>query len=321
MEEVVVKTVLITGGLGCLGGRLSQYLTNSGYQVVIGSSRRDAKLPNELVSCSLTYTDFDDINALATICHEVDYVVHLATINAQQSQEKPELAVKVNGIGTYNLIQASIKSKVKYFLYLSTAHVYGAPLTGEVDENTLPRPLHPYAITHRLAEDFLLESIGNKNIKGSVVRLSNSIGLPLIKEANCWMLFVNDACKQAVADRRIVIHSNPNSERDFISMMAVYNIAEYFVSNHVTADYPVFNVGSGISHTLLQTAEMIANRCEKLFGFYPNIVYPKGKNKLNTSLKYKVDKLSNVMSCMPSSDLIPSIDEALQFCQSQYSLD
>ena len=321
MEEVVVKTVLITGGLGCLGGGLSQYLTNSGYQVVIGSSRRDAKLPNELVSCSLTYTDFDDINALATICHEVDYVVHLATINAQQSQEKPELAVKVNGTGTYNLIQASIKSKVKYFLYLSTAHVYGAPLTGEVDENTLPRPLHPYAITHRLAEDFLLESIGNKNIKGSVVRLSNSIGLPLIKEANCWMLFVNDACKQAVADRRIVIHSNPNSERDFISMMAVYNIAEYFVSNHVTADYPVFNVGSGISHTLLQTAEMIANRCEKLFGFYPNIVYPKGKNKLNTSLKYKVDKLSNVMSCMPSSDLIPSIDEALQFCQSQYSLD
>ncbi|MDC0430009.1 NAD-dependent epimerase/dehydratase family protein [Candidatus Thioglobus sp.] len=319
MEEVVVKTVLITGGLGCLGGRLSQYLTNSGYQVVIGSSRRDAKLPNELVSCSLAYTDFDDIDALATICHEVDYVVHLATINAQQSQEKPELAVKVNGIGAYNLIQASIKSKVKYFLYLSTAHVYGSPLTGEVDENTLPRPLHPYAITHRLAEDFLLESIGNKNIKGSVVRLSNSIGLPLIKETNCWMLFVNDACKQAVIDQRIVIHSNPDSERDFIPMNTVCEIAEYFLSIHPTADYPIFNVGSGFSHTLLQIAEMIADRCEELFGFCPKIVFSENNSSQNLKLSYKVNKLTMEMGYVTNNNLNPSIDEVLRFCNAEFN--
>ena len=319
MEEVVVKTVLITGGLGCLGGRLSQYLTNSGYQVVIGSSRRDAKLPNELVSCSLTYTDFDDINALATICHEVDYVVHLATINAQQSQEKPELAVKVNGIGTYNLIQASIKSKVKYFLYLSTAHVYGSPLIGEIDESTLPRPLHPYAITHRLAEDFLLESIGNKNIKGSVVRLSNSIGLPLIKEANCWMLFINDACKQAVIDRRIVIHSNPNSERDFIPMNAVCKIVEYFLSSHTTADYPIFNVGSGFSYTLLQIAEMIADRCEELFGFCPKITCSENNSSQNLKLSYKVNKLAMEMGYATNNNLNPSIDEVLRFCNTEFN--
>ena len=48
---MVTKTVLITGGLGCLGGRLSKYLMDAGYQVVIGSSRQDAKLPNELENC------------------------------------------------------------------------------------------------------------------------------------------------------------------------------------------------------------------------------------------------------------------------------
>ena len=75
-----------------------------------------------------------------------------------------------------------------------------------------------------------------QNIKGSIIRLSNSIGLPLIEKANCWKLFINDACKQAVVDRRIFIHSNPNSERDFIPMKDVYYVAEYFISNNVTAD-------------------------------------------------------------------------------------
>ncbi len=315
---MVTKTVLITGGLGCLGGRLGEYLMEAGYQVVIGSSRQDAKLPNELENCSLVYTDFDDIDTLADICHEVDCVIHLATVNAQQSQDDPKLAIKVNGIGTYNLIQASVKSSVKYFLYFSTAHIYGSPLAGEINENTLPKPVHPYAITHRLAEDFLLESISKQDIKGSVVRLSNSIGLPLIKEANCWMLFINDVCKQAVVDQRIVIHSNPDSERDFIPMNVVCEITEYFLSNHTTANYPIFNVGSGISYTLLQIAKMIANRCEELFGFCPKIVYSENNISQNLKLKYKVNKLTMEMRYITNNNLNPSIDEVLRFCNAEF---
>jgi UDP-glucose 4-epimerase len=321
MEDVEIKTILITGGLGCLGGGLCKYLVNAGYQVVIGSSRQDIELPIDLKNCSLVYTDFDNVSTLSNACHEVDCVIHLATINSQQSQNDPKLAINVNGIGAYNLIQSSVKNNVKYFLYFSTAHVYGSPLMGSISEKSLPKPLHPYAITHRLAEDFLLESIASQNIKGSIIRLSNSIGLPLIEKANCWKLFINDACKQAVVDRRIFIHSNPNSERDFIPMKDVYYVAEYFISNNVTADYPVFNLGSGVSHTLLQIAEMIANRCDDLFGFYPNLIYSKGLNKSNASLTYKVDKLLDTMSYVPSSDLTPSIDEILKFCHSQYSLN
>ena len=315
---MVTKTVLITGGLGCLGGRLSKYLIDAGYQVVIGSSRQDAKLPNKLVNCSLVYTDFDDIDTLTGACRAADCVIHLATINAQHSQDDPQLAIKVNGIGTYNLIQASVKSKVKYFLYFSTAHIYGSPLTGEIDESTLPKPLHPYAITHRLAEDLLLDSISSQKIKGSVVRLSNSIGLPLIKEANCWMLFINDACKQAVVDRHIVIHSDPNSERDFIPISAVCEIAEYFLSNQTTADYPVFNIGSGVSYTLLQIAEMIADRCEELFGFCPKIVYSEYNISQNLKLEYKVNKLTAEMGCVINNNLESSIDEVLKFCNAEF---
>ena len=319
MEEMARITVLITGGLGCIGGELSKYLINAGYQVVIGSSRQDAKLPNELKNCLLVYTDYDDTSTLDNACRKVDCVIHLATINAQQSQDDPKLAIKINGIGTHNLIMSSIKSNVKHFLYFSTAHIYGSPLVGEIDENTLPKPLHPYAITHRLAEDFLLESINKARIKGNVIRLSNSIGLPLVKEADCWMLFINDACKQAVIDRCIVIRSNPNIERDFIPMSAVCKITDYFLSHYTVDNYPVFNVGSGISYTLLQIAEIIANRCEIFFGFCPKITCSENNSSQNLKLSYKVNKLAMEMGYATNNNLNPSIDEVLRFCNTEFN--
>jgi UDP-glucose 4-epimerase len=318
MEAVAIKTVFITGGLGYLGGRLSKYLLGAGYRVIIGSSRKDSELPYELKDCSLVYTNFDDISALSNVCRKVDCIIHLAAVNARQSQDDPQLAIKVNGIGSYNLIQASVKSNVKYFIYFSTAHIYGLPLTGKIDESTLPKPAHPYAITHRLAEDFLLESIGSQNVKGCIVRLSNSIGPPLTKETNCWMLFVNNACKQAIVDRRIVINFNPYSKRDFVPISSICKITEYFLSSYMTEDYPIFNVGSGVSHTLLQIAEIISDRCKELLGFSPEIIFDESNAIDNTSLEYKINKLTTVMGYTINSSLESSIDEVLEFCNVEF---
>jgi UDP-glucose 4-epimerase len=311
---MVIRTVLITGGLGCLGGTLAKYLMSTGYEVIIGSSRKNAKLPNELKNCSLAYIDYDDVKSISKACYEVDSVIHLATTNAKKSQDNPQLAIKVNGIGSCNLIQSCVNSGVRYFLYFSTAHVYGSPLVGRINESNNPKPMHPYAITHRLAEDILLESIDKGKIKGSIFRLSNSVGLPLITDADCWMLFVNDACNQAVVDQRITIHSNPNIERDFIPLDSVCKATEFFLSSNTNSEYPVFNVGSGISYTLLQIAEMIADRCEKIFGFYPKIRFNDDTFLQNTKLEYKVDKLNSVMGHEMNHNLEHSIDEVLRFC-------
>ena len=319
LEEVVRGKVLITGGLGYLGSNLSNFLINSGYQVVIGTSRLDAKIPSQLKKCSLIYTDFNKINSLIDACCNVDYVIHLASLNAQQSQEDYELAIKVNALGTKNLIQASVKSKVNYFIYFSTAHVYGSPLIGIIDEHKVPNPIHPYAITHRLAEDFLLDSIKKSEIKGNIFRLSNSIGLPFSKDANCWMLYVNDACKQAVVDHQIVINANPDIERDFIPINVIGKITEYFLSNETIDDHPVFNVGSGISHSLLEVAEKIADRCEKLFGFCPKIVYSEDNRPQDLKLDYKVNKLNKQMGHKADNNLNPSIDEVLKFCSTEFN--
>ena len=316
---MVAKTVLITGGLGYLGGRFSQYFAEIGYRVFVGSSRTDAELPFALKECSLVHTDFNDVASLTNVLSEVDSIVHLASLNAKQSLQDPQLAIKVNGIGMYNLIQASTKTKIEHLLYFSTAHIYGSSLIGQVTENTLPRPTNPYAITHRLAEDILMAAIANGDIRGTVIRLSNAIGMPITKEVNCWMLFVNDACKQAIVSQRIVINANPRIRRDFIPVNSVCKISEYLLCDRPLFKDPLLNVGSGVSYSLLSIAEIIADRCQLLFGFHPEILF--SDDSLNTSecFDYRVDKLISKMGYSTNNDLNSPIDEVLNFCFENFS--
>ena len=315
---MVKKSVLVTGGLGCFGGGLCSYLQDLNFHVIIGTSRINATLPEKLKKCELAYTDFNSAEQLLEVCLGVDFIIHLATVNAQQSLNNPKLAIEVNGIGTYNLIEASINSKVKYFLYFSTAHIYGAPLSGLIDENTLPKPSHPYSIAHRLAEDLLLDSVNNNKINGGIIRLSNSIGLPLVREANCWMLFVNDACKQAIIKRCIKINSDPSTERDFIPMNSVFEIVESFLSKRPCSNFPVYNVGGGRSYSLLEITELIAQCCQDLFNFKPELICMKKNKIIGSSLDYSITKLKNEMEFDLSNDLIPSIKEILIYCQSEF---
>ena len=53
-----MKSLLVTGGLGYLGGRLAQQLRENGERVLIGSSRADAQLPAELSGTELIHTDY-----------------------------------------------------------------------------------------------------------------------------------------------------------------------------------------------------------------------------------------------------------------------
>ena len=64
-----------------------------------------------------------------------------------------------------------------------------------------------------------------------VVRLANAIGAPLTKDVNCWMLVVNDLCKQAALDRRLVIHGPSTRVRNFITMTDVCLGIEFLVTS------------------------------------------------------------------------------------------
>ncbi len=150
------ETVLVTGGLGYLGGRILGHLEASGkYDLRVSTRCPPEDRPAWTGSIQVVQADLLVEDALAGLLDGVDVVLHLAAMNARDCAADPERARMVNVVGTGKLLAAAEKAGVRRFVYVSTAHVYGAPLLGEISEETVPRPVHPYAITHRAAEELV----------------------------------------------------------------------------------------------------------------------------------------------------------------------
>ena len=263
--------ILITGGFGFVGGRLGQYLHQAGHQIMLGS-RNANSLPNWLPNAEVVKTDWNDAGSLEQACNGADVVIQAAGINAQDCAADQIAALEVNGLGTARLLAAATRAGVKRFIYLSTAHVYSSPLIGKISEDTCPSNLHPYATSHLAGERAVLGANQRGDIEGVVLRLSNAFGMPAHKDVNCWMLLVNDLCRQAVETGKLVLHSNGLQQRDFITLTNVVLCVEYFLSLPLaTYKNSVFNLGGDCSLSVYDMTLLVASRCQAVLGFTPLI--------------------------------------------------
>lgn len=284
--------ILISGGFGFVGGRLAKYLQHAGHEVVLGS--RSAKSPPEWFrEAEVVKMDWNDTDALTTVCAGVDVIIHAAGMNAQDSAANPSEALAFNGVSTARLIDAGYKALVRRFIYLSTAHVYGSPLEGTITEEANLRNLHPYATSHLAGESAVLYATQSKQIEGIVLRLSNAFGAPAHWEANCWGLLVNDLCRQAVTLRSMTLRSTGLQRRDFITIQDVMRVIAHMVElPKSNIGNGVFNVGSGNSSSVIDMVELIQIRCKEVLGYTPGIIRQLPvENEKSPNLEYRIDKL------------------------------
>ena len=258
--------VLITGGFGFVGGRLGQHLIDCGYEVILGS-RKFQEVLNWLPSAEVVQTDWNNKVALFDICEGVDVVIHTAGMNAQECVIDPDKAIAFNGNVTANLVKSAVRQGVQKFIYLSTAHVYRSPLVGTISEYTETTNTHPYATSHLAGEAAVLEASMNREIDGVIIRLSNAFGAPAHSEVNCWMLLINDLCRQAMTSGKMVIKSSGKQHRDFISLHDIAAAVDHFLfKNSVNWDDGLFNLGGDCSLSIIDVANKISSIVKKKYG-------------------------------------------------------
>lgn len=290
MQLTEKKKVLITGAFGYLGGRLAEALSmQNGYEVILASSRKQRK-KNDLRFERIIWRD---PSKLDRICSGIDIVIHATGMNAEDCTENPEEAIIVNALNTTSLLQASIRQKVKRFIYFSTAHVYDNPLKGYFNENICPQSLHPYATSHRAAEDVIRYAQSMQQIEGIVIRLSNSFGAPVFADVNCWKLFVNDLCLQSIRSGLITIKSNPLQQRNFIAITEVVRAVIHLIGiSSEKIGNCIFNLGSNWNPSLLEMAEKIKKEFENYdLMININCLQQESEIKTDSSLDFSIAKL------------------------------
>ncbi len=316
----MTRRVLVTGGFGYVGGRVAQLLSTLPHTHVVLGSRVQQKAPDWLPAASVIATSWHEPDCLRLACSNVEVVLHLAAMNEIEAANDPVGALEVNGIGTVRLLEAARAEKVRRFIYLSTAHVYGAPLVGRIDETACPRPIHPYATSHRAGEDVVLAAHDAGTLTGLVLSLSNTFGAPAHSNVNRWTLLVNDLCRQVVTTGQLVLRSAGLQRRDFVTLTDVAKAIAHLINLPAQdADNGIFNIGGACAMTVMEMTLLVAVRCEAILGFRPEILrLDPLPNETSQPLDYRIDKLLGAGFEL-TGDPEVEIDATLAMCSKVFS--
>jgi len=141
--EIKGKRFLVIGGAGFIGSHVvSELLKHDVKEVVIYDNYARGKISNiseqiEDPRCSVFPDggDVRDIDILDKAMQGIDGVFHLAAMWLLHCKDYPRTAFEVNINGTFNVLEACVKNKIKRLVYSSSASVYGnaveIPMTEE----------------------------------------------------------------------------------------------------------------------------------------------------------------------------------------------
>lgn len=150
--------VLVTGGAGFIGSNLCESLLENGNTVscldnyATGNKKNIAHLlSNTNFTC--IEGDIRNLEDCHNACKGVDYVLHQAALGSvPRSINDPITTNTVNVSGFLNMLVAARDAKVKRFVYAASSSTYGDSASLPKIEDTIGKPLSPYAITKYVNE-------------------------------------------------------------------------------------------------------------------------------------------------------------------------
>ncbi|HCF37698.1 MAG TPA: UDP-glucose 4-epimerase GalE [Thermosipho africanus] len=264
-------TVLVAGGAGYIGSHVCKMLRERGYDVVVidnlSHGYKSFTRYGEFV-----LGDISDENLLDLVfkTYKIDAVMHFcAYIEVGESVVAPYKYYQNNVSNTLTLLNSMLKHDVKYFIFSSTAAVYGMPQRIPIKEDDPKMPINPYGKSKYMVEQILDDFDRAYGLKSIRFRYFNAAGadesleigeahepethlIPLILDA---ALSVRDSIKIFGTDYET---KDGTCIRDFVHVndLADAHIKglEYLISEKKT-DY--FNLGSGSGFSVREVIEKV----------------------------------------------------------------
>lgn len=259
--------ILVTGGNGYLGTYFVKALSACGHEVYYTVRRQ-----REMVSGNVRYLNLADDSSFTEVCRGMDVVIHTATMDERKIPSDGRAALEINAFGTRQLYLDAVKCGVKKFIYMSTFHVYGYS-SGVIDESTIPMPKSDYGLTHYFAEQYLMQLSKNNSCKVDIIRLTNGVGVPL-GNADKWYLAVNDFCRSAFENQKIVLQSDGTPLRDFVAIHDLAEAVRILAEENGREPFEIYNISSQQSISMKDAAEQVADLYTNKYGKHCGLVIP-----------------------------------------------
>ncbi len=242
------KSVLITGIQGFVGSHLAKALEKKG--ATVWGLSRNIESGNTLKANIIEYSRVDQIIKEK----KIGICFHLAAESIVESgQEDPYQTLKINTLGTLNILECARKNNLDKVIIASTSHVYGNNKLPFKEEYT-PRPTRPYE-TSKTCLDLIAQSyIETFDLPVLISRFCNIYG-PGDKNFN---RLIPKTIKSVLNNERPLMWGG-GSLRDYLyidDVIAAYlKLAE--VSIPAVGKNRIFNFGTGEHYTVEEVIKMI----------------------------------------------------------------
>ena len=252
-----MSIILITGGAGNIGSRLSTLLANDldNHIVILDNLLTGvrAHVPSQ-DNVTFIEADVNDYEAVSSVFgrFDFDYVFHLAAMVGVKRTLAHPIQVLNDIEGIKHILSLSKHSSVKRVFYSSSSEVYGEPFEVPQHENTTPLNSRlPYAIVKNVGEAFFKSYFDEYGLPYTIFRFFNTYG-PHQSTDFVVPRFLHAALNNAP----ITIHGDGLQTRSFcyIDDTVETCIKAMTEGKHIN---DVLNVGNDVEMTILDLVQTI----------------------------------------------------------------
>lgn len=242
--------ILITGGAGFIGSHVAKFYLDKGYDVYVldnlsSGYRENIPYIDNNHFFNIDICDYDEVRNIIKN-YEFEIVVHLAAVvSVVETVSHPSISNEVNINATVNLLETNrlYNSKLKKFLFASSAAVYGNDPDLPKTTKSIIQPESPYAIQKYSAEQYTKLYNQLYNLPTTALRFFNIYG-PKQDPKSQYSGVISIMKDKFENDETFTFFGDGEQTRDFVYVKDLIKAISIVVENKHT-NGKVFNVGNG----------------------------------------------------------------------------
>ncbi len=251
--------ILVTGGAGFIGSHIVDRLLQEGFEVTVLDNLSTGRITNIKHHLSdkrfgIIEGDIREEKVVRKALKGVEAVIHEAAISSvEESIKDPIKTNDVNLNGTLNLLNLSVKERIKRFVFASSASVYG-DLNPPLREDSQLKPMSPYAVSKLAGEYYCKVFHRIYGLETICLRYFNVYGPR--QRNNQYSGVIINFIDNLEKDKPLVIFGDGLQTRDFIYISDVVE-ASLIALKSKEGVGEVFNIATGKPTTINELAQII----------------------------------------------------------------